>query len=561
MSISVEIGIDREALASALRKYKLSMDSNQRSYAWDKDNVLELYQDIQRAISENEPEYFLGSIVVTSNEGHVVDGQQRLATTLILLAAMRDYFFLAGDRDRAVDIEHKYIFNRDFRSQTTNSRLTLNKRDHDFFKAHVLAPPDDSERKVIKPDRNRDSHKRILDAAAIAKKRVEYITDPFNAQQRADRLADWIEYLDERARVIWITVPDDANAYTIFETLNDRGVDLSTADLLKVNIFNIAGDRLDEAEARWDSMLGILETAGGEKLAKTYIRHLWVAINGPTRERELLASIKKSLTSEQAAISLANELAESAKIYSAILNPKDKHWSTSSTAQRLISDLNTLGVEQIRPLVLALVRRFTMSETVKSLKNLVSWSVRFLIYGSGGGGTLERHYGVRARKVWSGEITTAKQLAGDMISAVPGNNEFEGAFGVARVSKKQLARFYLRALELKASGRDPYMVPNEDPAVVNLEHILPQVPSSEWGSIDVETAKAFYKRIGNLAITEVPINEEAANCGFPAKQPLLKKSNFHLTAEIAEWTDWGPDQIKERQLKLAKLAVDTWPLR
>ena len=91
LSESNEIGICREALANALKTYSLSMDSNQRSYAWEKENARELFQDLQKAIDDNEPEYFLGSIVVTRSDGHVVDGQQRLATTSILLAATRDY--------------------------------------------------------------------------------------------------------------------------------------------------------------------------------------------------------------------------------------------------------------------------------------------------------------------------------------------------------------------------------------------------------------------------------------------------------------------------------------
>ena len=78
VSVSSEIGISHEALANILKTQELSMDSNQRSYAWEKENVQELFQDIQNAIAKGDPEYFLGSVVVTRSERHVVDGQQRL---------------------------------------------------------------------------------------------------------------------------------------------------------------------------------------------------------------------------------------------------------------------------------------------------------------------------------------------------------------------------------------------------------------------------------------------------------------------------------------------------
>src|SRR6202030_4636154 len=98
--------------------------------------------------------------------------------------------------------------------------------------------------------------------------------------------------------------------------------------------------------------------------------------------------------------------------------------------------------EQVRPLLLSILKRFPKKEMASSLRSLVSWSVRFLIYGGGGGGTLERHYALRAKDVWSGAIKTTKELTKDIVSALPGDVEFSSAFSVARVSQHHLARFY-----------------------------------------------------------------------------------------------------------------------
>ena len=152
MSQSDEIGISREALANALKTFELSMDSNQRSYAWERENARELFQDLQKAIDDDESEYFLGSIVVTRSDGHVVDGQQRLATTSILLAAMRDYCLENNDPARADEIERTYLFSRSFRTQEIAPRLSLGKRDHDFYTKRVLSRPGDPERNT-EPDK------------------------------------------------------------------------------------------------------------------------------------------------------------------------------------------------------------------------------------------------------------------------------------------------------------------------------------------------------------------------------------------------------------------------
>lgn len=561
MTVTSKIGIGHEALANILKTQELSMDSNQRSYAWERENVKELFQDIQEAIADNEPEYFLGSIVVTSSEGHVVDGQQRLATTAIFLAAMRDYLLENNDEERASVIERDYLFRRDFRTQELVSRLSLNGRDNDFFKKRILIRPSHPDRKVS-PDANRDSHTRIIQAAEVARERVRLITDPFAPSLRADKLSDWIDYLEKKARVIQITVPDDANAYTIFETLNDRGVDLSISDLLKVNIFNVSGDRFGEAETRWESMIGTLEAVGGEDLTKTYIRHLWVAMRGPTRERELLAEIKKYLTSKQAAIDLVVNLAENAKFYTAILNPRHPHWGNDETLSNLITDLNALGAVQVRPLLLAVMKNFPPKEVEKSLRNLVSWSVRFLIYGGAGGGTLERYYSERAKSVWNSDIKTADALTDDTSNVLPTDVEFAEAFTNARVSRGNLARYYLRAMELKHTGHDPCLVPNPDTDAVSLEHVLPANPDPSW-NVKPEIAEAFYKRIGNLALLSTPINnsDQFGNKTFFIKKPYLANSGFKLTQEIANESDWGPDQIAHRQILLSALAVKTWPLR
>jgi hypothetical protein len=560
VSISSEIGIGHEALANILKTQELSMDSNQRSYAWEKENVKELFQDLQKAISEKEPEYFLGSIVVTRSEGHVVDGQQRLATTVILLAAMRDFLLENRDEARAVSIERDFLFRADFRTQEIIPRLKLNGRDNDFFKKRILSRPGLPER-LTQPDQNRDSHQRILQAAEVARERVKLITNPFASNLRGEKLADWLDYLLNKARVIQISVPDDANAYTIFETLNDRGVDLSISDLLKVNIFNVSDDRFKEAETRWESMNGTLEAVGGEELTKTYIRHLWVAMKGPTRERELLTEIKKGLTSKQEAVDLATELAENAKYYTAILNPNHPHWSDNKTLQSMITDINALGVVQVRPLLLAVMKKFTPKEVESALRSLVSWSVRFLIYGGAGGGTLERHYSERAASIWKGTITTTEALLNDMVNILPTDVEFSGAFATARVARPHLARYYLRAMELKVAGGDPCMIPNPDTDIVSSEHVLPENPDASW-KVKPEVAEAFYKRIGNLALISTPINnsDEYGNQTFAIKKPFLAAAPFALTKEIASYSDWGPDQISQRQLKLADLAVKTWPL-
>ncbi len=514
-------------IGRALSNNNLAVPMNQRSYAWKKTHVTEIFQDFANAIVNDEPEYFLGSIVVTqkgqSGRPEVVDGQQRLATSLILLAAIRDYFYNNDDPGRAASIENEFLIVCNLRTQEELPRLQLNAMDHDYFTKRVLLKPKTPERMAIKP--NRDSHERIDTAAKLAAKHVQSIVAPYSPQEQTNRLIDWVDFVKERARVIWVTVPDDTNAYVMFETLNDRGLELSKADLLKNYLFGRSQDRSPETQQRWFSMMGALETVGNEDIVVTYIRHLWSSMHGPTRERELYVDIKDKVKSKQAVIDLAIDLADNANIYAALLNPDHAIWNEyGPKARKHIATLHLLRMEQMRPLLLSLVKHLTPAEVCKCLRLLVCCSVRFLIVGGLGSGTLEKHYAESAREVRSGKIKTAKDLLQAMTDVTPSDPQFESHFETAAVSKSYLARYYLRALELQAKGEpEPELVPNTDEEAINLEHVLPQSPPPTWG-IDPDTIRTYARRIGNLVLLQLGSNSSISNEAFSVKQPTLPSS-------------------------------------
>jgi hypothetical protein len=556
------IQIEREGLGHAISDNTLAVPVNQRSYAWEEEHIVDLFQDLAGAIANDEQEYFLGSIVVTASENgvpEVADGQQRLATTTILLAAIRDHFYTHSDSEAAKEVERQYLQSINMRTRETVPKLRLNNYDNDYFKKRVLSRPDDAQRKV---ECTKESHRKIDRAARLAAKHVGEIIKPYNEADRTERLLDWVEFIRDKARVIWVTVPDDQNAFIIFETLNDRGLSLSIADLLKNYLFGRAGDRLDEAQQRWSAMAGALETVSRDDITVTYIRHLWASMHGPTRERDLYASIKKSIKSKQSAIDLANALGEEANLYASIINPDSHIWNRyGSGTRKHLAIFNTFQAEQVRPLLLTIVKHFSVPETKKAVKLLVCWSVRFLIVGGGGGGTMERNYSLRAMEVREGIISTASELAKAMSSVVPGDAAFEAGFATARVSQAHLARYYLRALELQTKGDpEPELVPNTEEDVVNLEHILPQHPAGEWPDFDPDTAAAYYKRIGNMVLLQARANAAIGRDSFRDKKQYFKKSAFILTSEVARRSTWGVDEINDRQKKLAAIAVKTWPV-
>ena len=214
----------------------------------------------------------------------------------------------------------------------------------------------------------------------------------------------------------------------------------------------------------------------------------------------------------------------------------------------------------LRPLMLTISREFTPVEAEKVFRLFIRWTVRFLIAGGGRSGTVEQSYAACALKVTRGEVRKAKDVLREMRPVIPTDKEFEAAFVTARVSHNYLARYYLRALEMKEKGLpEPEWIPNDD-TVINLEHVLPENPDANWPDIDPETAATYYRRIGNLALLQASRNTLIGNNPFSIKKPVLRASTYQLTKEIGERKQWGVPQITARQQRLAKLALETWPI-
>jgi hypothetical protein len=219
-----------------------------------------------------------------------------------------------------------------------------------------------------------------------------------------------------------------------------------------------------------------------------------------------------------------------------------------------------LRVEQIRPLLFAIAKHFSVQEAKAAIRLAVFWSVRFLIVG-GRGGLLDRNYAQRAQEIASGKIKTAAALKTALADIIPSDALFEAGMAEARISQNVFARYLLRAMELKAKGEPaPENIPNDEENIINLEHILPENPDKNWPAIDSETASVMFKRLGNMVLLQAKKNVLVGNSKFDDKKPNLKSSAFLLTSQVADYPTWGATQIKERQTRLAALAVQTWPI-
>ena len=313
--LSQNIHIANKTIGKLLKDGRLQVPASQRPYRWKVEHVEELYRDIRAAMDGGSEEYFLGSIVSIETNGSILiyDGQQRLATTTILISAMRDGLLTLSNEKDAKIIEGEYLFSDRKGSVEADPHLTLNLEDRDFFFKRILPRPQPVKERRSTQTRMKDSNKKLEAAAKAAK---EFVADLVKGRSSADANAElnrWIDYIDTSLQVIWVQVADERTAFTIFETMNDRGLKLSAADLLKNFLHAQAGDRRDEVLQKWSSMTGVLETVEGEEEnVVEYVRCFWVSRNGHTRTRYLYDKIKEKTLNKAKALSLISDLLISA---------------------------------------------------------------------------------------------------------------------------------------------------------------------------------------------------------------------------------------------------------
>ena len=543
-------------LASILGQNQLAVPPNQRDYSWTVREVKTLFQDLARSIADDDENYFLGTIVtIPRDDGRleVVDGQQRLATTAIMLAEIRNYL---KDKDpmiaQAVDGEILNVIDRSTRARVP--RLQLNLDDNDYFRARLT-----NEGPVPSP--SKPSHKLIDQAFREARGQVKRIVSGFDEKDHGDTLNQWINFMEQRARVVLLQVPNDADAYRMFETLSDRGLRTSQSDLVKNYLFGRAGSRIDEVQQRWSLMRGALETIEDEDITIRFLRHSLILIQGFVREHEVYNTVQRLARAPQQVVTFTGQLESLANSYVAIYNADHEKWNRSDMTRKAVEVLNLFDIKPLRPLILAIAERFNEREAEKAAKFCVSFGVRLMIAGSTRTGSVEEGIAEAAHEIYTQNITTAGDLKEKLGGLTPSDTTFSAAFETARVSNRKLARYYLRSMELSAKAQqEPWHIPNDDRSEINLEHVLPEKPEGNWPQFSDDEVRLYCKRIGNLCLLRVSDNSAAKSASFATKRPIYGNSPYELTKQIATATDWTVAEITDRQKTLAPIAVKTWAI-
>lgn len=544
----------RELIGNGIR-YKVPRF--QRDYAWTQEQWEDLWSDIE---SMDEGEYhYMGYIVLQRKGQHdfeVIDGQQRLITlSLVVLAAIRALRDLVdAGRDGEENSERVKVLTSQFVgaknpvSLRIDNKLSLNRNNRVHFRS-------------------------MCDSLAVANRRGIKVTNRllnrafafFSAKDMGTTgqgLAEFVERVASGMIFTKIVVHDDLNAYKVFETLNARGVQLSTPDLLKNYIFstiarpdNITDEELDDIDEQWSEILSLL----GERDFTAFVRYHHNFQARMVTKKNLFSAIRSLASTPESAYAYLRSLTEFASIYAALLNEHDEWWVHQDDEYRrakpALSGLNLFNIKQPLTILMAAFSKFSSREFVKLVGYIYVLSVRYNLVCQLSPNEQEHAYNQLAMGIHSGALHRASAVKNHsaFCALYPDDKTFKNAFEVHRMPSRQSSkqiRFLLAEIEAHLGHRTEY-------TKTVLEHVCPYNPNDEWNSTFGDGAADVQDRLGNMVLLG---NDPLKRASFQEKRQHYNETPHPLANKVGSYESWDQRQMQEYQTWLAEQATETWSI-
>ena len=527
----------------------------QRDYSWDVEQWDDLWQDIETMFEETG-DHYMGYLVLQSKDGkisHIIDGQQRFTTiSIIILAAIKSINRLIErgedveeNRQRVKTLKDTYIGNLDPVTLEYDNILVLNRNNGGYYKEYIVKLGD-------LPVRNTSYTEKLM------KKCFEWYDKQLSGKYKTGReYAEFITYLVDNLYFTIIRVNNEMNAFKVFETLNARGVQLSSADLLKNYLFSLVDDavqhpeRIAVLEDKWSALTKNIQA---EKLP-VFIRYYWNSKNKTIRANDLFKAIRDNIKTSAEVFALLNDMLSYSDIYMALLNANDEMWQGDKDISGNIELLRVFNLKQPYSLLMSAYKSLSKELFSRLLRDVVIVGFRYSVICGKNPNDIERVYNNVARQIASSGDYNPNMLREVYVDDQEFVLVFDQKAFVESSRNNKIVKYILGEFEHFKGGAREVSLANETETV---EHILPQNPGDEWGEDNYDYDSLTY-RLGNMCLLESKHNRDISNDSFRAKCPTYKASSFLTTRTIPdEYSDWNRETINSRQVQMGKCAKSIW---
>ncbi|MGK7918958.1 MAG: DUF262 domain-containing protein [Trichodesmium sp.] len=541
-------------------KFLFSIPLYQRPYDWEEEETGELLEDLlgclESSSSEDLNPYFLGSIVLIKDEdspkAEIIDGQQRLTTLTILLAALREVIY---DKEYTDELS-EFIYQKGRRlTQTPNSyRLTLRDRDAEFFRKYIQDEGGISKLENLDSSRLSDSQNKLRNNTLFCQKCLAEISE--------EKLIELAGFIIEKCLLVVVSTPDLESAYRIFSVLNDRGRDLSLTDILKAEIIgNIPDEQKDKYTEKWENI--------EERLGRDEFKNLFSDIRMIYRKAKSSEAIIKELReyvkpSNHPTHFIDNKLSPFADAFSNIRNANYQSYQYTEQINTIFKALNQIDNKNwMPPAILYLSKYKNQSEKLLNFFQDFDRLASGLMIIRANIHQRMKRYGNLLSEIEKGEdlqkFDSALQLTNDECQKIINCLNTDSFY------KERTCRYILLRLDTTLSEGGA----NYDFPIITIEHILPQTPphNSQWLNwFPTEEKRQKYTNcLGNLVLLSRRKNQKASNFEFAEKKQKYFSTNdgispFVLTTQVLTENEWTPEIIERRQQKLLEKLRQLWRL-
>ncbi|AKS44582.1 Protein of unknown function [Octadecabacter temperatus] len=522
----------------------------QRNYSWKTDQVETFWNDLvrfsERQTDKVKTEYFLGSVVIVRTQDgllKLLDGQQRLATSAILISVIRDYVS-KHSKDAAAQLQKDYLVGFDHLENKTVHKLRLNIYDRDFFRQLVL---DERNADYSEPEPKISSHHLILNTRKKFEAYLAKFVEGLAAEDGAKKSLGLSRCLLRQMTVIAVHSTDEDSAADVFETLNDRGIGLSTPDLLRNLVIRRAPEGQEDTVVElWKDLISFENDAQ----IQNFLRHYWVSRYGDVKTQSLYREIKGViLDKDLESVRLSTSMNTSSDVYRQILGA-----NTSSMAlNKILTEVLEYGSRAriLLPTILALIEVVGAEEATDPVHLVHNAFVRYSIIRNLENSPFESAMYEAARELHEKKDVAA--FCEKIRGVAPDDESTEASFRGLSISHNGSRRNILKRFELSLRKTEELEIAGTKD--VHVEHVYPQKPLA---GEKMANHDRVINRIGNLTLLSARLNRQIQNGNFESKKPELAKSELLMTQEIAVRDDWNEEAINERQHTMASLAPDLW---
>ena len=535
----------------------------QRDYSWEEEQWEDLWNDTLELRGRPDDRHYMGALVVegkSDREFLIIDGQQRLATlSLLALAAIKQLKSMAEagqdtqeNTERTAGLRNRFIGEKDPASLVESSKLFLNQTDDAFYQDYLVQL-----REPLNPRGLPKSNRLLWECFRYFSDRLEQeATFARDGEALAGMLA---ETVGRQLMFILITVDDELNAYTVFETLNARGLELSSTDLLKNYLFSRlkVGADLESLERRWRALLATVQ----QERFPEFLRYHLLCDEPRIRSQRLFKLVRERVRTPQDVFGLMEALERRAELFAALSDSNHGYWMEAPDARPYVRELQLFRVRQMTPLLFAAWERLSQQDFTRVLKLVTVLSFRYSVVSGLNTNALEPVYHQAAKALLDGVATNPAAVFQHLKPIYVDDVKFEQDFARFVIDtsgqRKKLAKYILGRIEADASTRA--VDPDTDPGTI--EHILPENPVDAWeASFPRDRWESAVYRLGNLTLLEPVANRRVGNAEYAPKSLEYGRSTYAITSAIPELApeEWTPPLLDERQRQLASRAVHVW---